>query len=214
MLKKWKEYVSREAARYRQEEWLRYNRRRRERLKTADFTIIASNCSGTFMYRDLGLRYLSPTIGLSIWMKDFVKLSQDLPYYMKQKLVQGDFSFRCPVGFLGDVRINFVHYETFEQAAAKWYQRAGRINWDNLFFVGSDQSGCTRETMRRFAALPHPHKLLFTHVSHPELPCSVYLRGFESRTELGDFTAFQKGFLLRRYMDQFDYIKFLNQDFP
>ena len=37
-------------------EWKEYKKRKRLRLKNENFTVIASNCSGMFMYYDMGLR--------------------------------------------------------------------------------------------------------------------------------------------------------------
>lgn len=71
-------------------EWISYKRRRRRRLKNKDVTIIGSNCSGTFMYYDLGMEYLTPTVNLSIEMNDFVKMAGNLKWYMEQELVEAE----------------------------------------------------------------------------------------------------------------------------
>ncbi len=59
-----------------------YCRRKKNRLKNKDFSIIASNCNGTFMYYDMRIRYLTPTVNLVIEMNDFVKLAENLEAYM------------------------------------------------------------------------------------------------------------------------------------
>ena len=61
-------------------EWKEYKKRKRLRLKNENFTVIASNCSGMFMYYDMGLRYLTPTVNLSIEMNDFVKMVRNLKW--------------------------------------------------------------------------------------------------------------------------------------
>ena len=70
------------AERFREREWERYKKRRLQRLKNTDFTIIASNCVGTVIYYDLGLQFLSPKINLKIGIKDFIKLAENLEQYM------------------------------------------------------------------------------------------------------------------------------------
>ena len=70
-------------------EWRLYKRRKYKRLKNKEFTIIGSNCTGAFMYYDLGLKYLTPTVNLMIEMNDFVKMAGNLEWYMKQELVEG-----------------------------------------------------------------------------------------------------------------------------
>lgn len=190
-------------------EWEQYKRRKRRRLKTTDFTIIASNCSGTFIYYDMNLPYLTPTVNLSIEMNDFVKMAGKLSWYMEQEIVEvkGE---KYPAGLLGDVKLSFVHYDTFEEGVRKWEERKQRINWDNLFIMGTDKDGCTYETLERFEKLPYKNKVAFTHIRYPELPSTFYIKGFEEKSELGVITFFKKQLLKRRYLDDFDYVKFLN----
>ena len=72
----------------REKEYLFYKIRRRWRLRNKDVTIISSNCSGAFMYYDLGMQYRTPTVNLSIEMKDFVKMAGNLKWYMEQEPVE------------------------------------------------------------------------------------------------------------------------------
>lgn len=196
---------------FREWEWKRYKEKKRNRLKTTDLTIIASNCSGTFMYYDLKLPFLSPTINLSIEMNDFVKMVENLKWYMEQELTETESKEKYPIGLLGDIKISFIHYKTFEEAMEKWEERKQRINWDNLFIIGTDKDGCTNETMKRFEGLPYKNKVLFTHIRHPEFPSTYYIKGFEEKSELGVITYLKEDtFLKRRYLDAFDYVKFFN----
>lgn len=188
-----------------------YNARRRKRLKNKDFTIIASNCNGTLMYYDLGLRYLTPTVNLAIGMDDFVKMAENLEHYMEQEIVEGKGEDGCPVGLLGDIRINFVHYDTFEEGVKKWEERKKRIRWENLFLIGTEKDGCSYETLQRFDRLPYENKVIFTHVEYPEFSSACYVRGFEEKGELGVLTFYKKRFWRRRYLDDFDYVSFLNR---
>ncbi len=191
-------------------EWRLYKRRKYRRLKNKEFTIIGSNCTGAFMYYDLGLKYLTPTVNLMIEMNDFVKMAGNLEWYMKQELVEGTEEEKCPVGLLGDIKIHFIHYKSFAEGAAKWEERKQRIRRDNLFIVGSEKDGCTYETIKRFDELPYENKVIFTHVEYPEFPSAYCIRGFEERAELGVITNVKQQILKRRYLDDFDYVEFLN----
>lgn len=193
-------------------EWGRYKRRKKARLKNRDFTIIASNCNGSFMYYDMELPYLTPTVNLAMEMEDFVTMVENLPWYMEQEFreIMGE-EGSCPMGLLGRVKVNFVHYDSFEEAVRKWDERKRRINWDNLFIVGTEKDGCTYETIRRFDSLPYKNKVIFTHVEYPEFPSAHYMKGFEEKDELGVLTSFKDQFLRRRYLDDFDYVDFLNR---
>lgn len=193
-------------------EWRLYKEWKRLRLKNRTPSIIASNCIGTFMYYDMKLRYLSPTINLSFEMNDYVRFLEDLPRYLEQPVVPcADDRFDYPCGMIGDVQIRFNHYKTFEEAAAKWEERKKRIDWDNLFIVGIDGDDCTYESLQRFDALPYLNKVIFTHKPYPEFASAHYLPGFENLGGIGRATDFMDQPRIRRYMDDFDYIAFLNR---
>ncbi len=105
-----------------------YCRRKKNRLKNKDFSIIASNCNGTFMYYDMRIRYLTPTVNLVIEMNDFVKLAENLEAYMEKEIVKLESDVPYPTGMLDDIKIMFMHYPTFEEGVEKWNERKKRIN--------------------------------------------------------------------------------------
>lgn len=192
-------------------EWRLFKELRRLRLKNRQPTIIASNCIGTFLYYDMKLQFRSPTINLSLDMNDYVRFLENLKWYLDQPVVPfEDTRFDYPCGMIGDVEIRFNHYKSIEEAAAKWEERKKRIDWDNLFVIGIDGDNCSYESLRRFDALPYKNKVIFTHKQYPEFPSAYYLHGFEDMDGIGLATDFKKQFLIRRYMDDFDYISFLN----
>ena len=192
-------------------EWLFYRRRKKRRLQGQP-TIIASNCVGTIIYSDMELPWTAPTINLMIPMPDFIKFVINLKWYMEQELhfLEGQDSLEYPVARLGDIQICFVHYESAEDAARKWNARKERIDWDNLFIIGCEKDGCTYETLREFDSLPYEHKVIFTKAEYAEFRSAFYIEGFEECQELGTITNFKEQFLKRRYLDNFDYISFLN----
>lgn len=182
------------------------------RLKNRDATIISSNCNGEYMYYDMKLRFMSPTINLSFDMNDYVKLLENLRWYMEQPITPyQDNRFDYPCGMLGDLEIRFNHYKTFEEAVAKWEERKQRINWDNLYIIAIDGDNCTEESLHRFDNLPYKHKVIFTHLPRPDIQSAFYLKGFEDQPGVGVALYFKKQFLIRRYLDDFDYVFFLNQ---
>ncbi|MDO4514929.1 MAG: DUF1919 domain-containing protein [Lachnospiraceae bacterium] len=193
-------------------EWRIYKEIKRMRLKNRDATIISSNCNGEYMYYDMKLRFMSPTINLSFDMNDYVKLLENLSWYMEQPITPyQDDRFDYPCGMLGDIEIRFNHYKTFEEAVAKWEERKQRINWDNLYIIAIDGDNCTEESLHRFDNLPFKHKVIFTHLPRPDIRSAFYLKGFEDQPGVGVALYFKKQFLIRRYLDDFDYVSFLNQ---
>ncbi len=191
-----------------------YCRKRRRRLKATDFTIIASNCIGTIMYHDMGLEFKTPTVNLTIGMPDLVKMAGNLRWYMEQELVECTAQGSCPTGLLGDIRVNFVHYDSFAEGKKKWEERRRRINWDRIVLVGADRDECDDEVLQAFDRLPWPNKLLFTHKDYPEFPSTVYITGFEEKPTLGNVLSYRPRMLKRRYLDEFDYVSFLNGTVP
>ena len=187
-----------------------YKKRNRRRLRNNDFTVIASNCSGMFMYYDLELPYLTPTVNLSVEMNDFVKMVRNLRWYMEQEMVEVEGGSICPVGMLGDIKIHFIHYASFEEGANKWSERKKRMNWEKLFIVGSEKDGCTYETIEEFEELPYKNKVIFTHIEYPEFSSAFCIKGFENRDELGTLTNYKDQFWKRRYLDDFDYVQYIN----
>lgn len=192
-------------------EWNLYKKRKAKGLKNEDFTIITSNCNGAFMYYDMGLNYRTPTVNLAIDMDDFVKMAENLPWYMEQEFVEVESERPYPAGRLGDITVHFVHYKTFEEGVQKWEERKRRINWDNLFLVATEKDNCSYETIRRFDQLPYEHKVIFTHTEYLEFASACYIKGFEEKEELGVLTFYKNQLLKRRYLDDFDYVTFLNK---
>ena len=192
-------------------EWRLYKEIKRHKLRNRNATIISSNCNGEFMYYDMRLPFLSPTINLSFDMNDYVKLLDNLRWYMSQPIMPcEDKQFDFPCGMLADIKIRFNHYKTFEEAVEKWEERKKRINWDNLYVVAIDGDNCSEESIQRFDALPFKHKVIFTHCPRPDIKSAFYLKGFENQQGVGAAIYFKKQFRIRRYLDDFDYIAFLN----
>lgn len=67
-------------------EWRLYKDLKRQKLKNRNATIISSNCNGEFIYYDMRLRFLSPTINLSFDMNDYVLLPNHNDWKMLIKL--------------------------------------------------------------------------------------------------------------------------------
>lgn len=192
-------------------EWYIYKFLKRKRLKNKTPTIISSNCNGEFMYYDMQLQFRSPTINLCFEMNDYIKFLENMKWYLEQPIVEvKNKTFDCPVGQLADIQIQFTHYKTFNEAINKWNERKRRIDWNNLFVIAIDGDGCTYESLKKFDKLPYENKVIFTHIPYPEIKSSYYIRGFENEKGVGVLLYFKKQFLIRRYLDDFDYVSFLN----
>lgn len=136
-------------------------------------SIISNNCVGTFLYREFGCEYLSPTINLQLSPCDYIKFCKNLNYYLSQKIEEvsnpdnsgfvalGGDKITFPVGKLDDLIIYFQHYNDFTSAVKKWEKRKSRINYDNMYFILID-TYCNIETVKEFFSLSYKNKLFMT----------------------------------------------------
>jgi uncharacterized protein (DUF1919 family) len=147
--------------------------------------IISDDCWGVGVYKNMGVDYLSPFIGIFIHTPDYVKMLENFEEYMARPLTfikheQSKFNYihhdcsmvNIPIGVLGDVEIVFSHYENEEAAAKKWNRRVGRIPKDRgeIFVKMSSKAvggpvidyGNNEELYKRFHELPGFQKISFT----------------------------------------------------
>lgn len=179
----------------------------RMKLKNKNFTIISNNCWGGLISQKYGLPYLSPTCGLLILGKDYIKFCANLKHYLSQKLDFINFSdgkyshlfkdTKFPVAILDDIEIYFMHYHSNEEAAEKWYRRANRINFDCIIYKISERETFTPEIMQKFIELPLENKLIFA--SHKYNDDTIVIP--ELSTFIGDETP-----LIAEYFDETKYL--------
>lgn len=190
------------------------NKKNQKKLKNKTFSLIANNCNGTFLYHDLGIKYYSPFINLSLNTEDFIKYLKNISHYMNSELTflkEKEYSF--PVGILDDIKINFVHYATEELAKEKWNERTKRLNLDNIFILLTVDSDCDEKLLKDFDALPFKNKIIFTNSPTLKSSSAFYIKDFimEGSAPHG-FYKFINRFSGKRYYDQFDYIKWFNNE--
>lgn len=161
---------------------------RRLFLKNRAFTIISDNCWGGFVYQRYNLQYRTPTIGLFFYPPDYIKFLERIEYYLSLDLVVVDRTKsiyksikperKYPVGILGDIEIQFLHYSTAEEAIKKWNDRKKRINLNNCLIKMSNRSSMfSSDYYERFEKLPFKHKILFTKDDIKQKDC-IYIEEF------------------------------------
>ena len=198
-----------------------YRSLRRLRLRNRDFSLITNNCIAGIIYHDLGLPFRSPTINLFFENEDFFRFAGHLEHYLScemEELHRPGISY--PLGLLRrgaeTVTVHFMHYDSYRQAAAKWKERAARVNPDNLYLIfeypAVDESPEAQQAVKAsFDALPWARKVLLTKRHSPLSGQEVRRLGFyEEDYYPGKFVAPNKRLPWRRYLDGFDYISFFN----
>ena len=151
-------------------------------LKNKDFTIICNNCFAGHYYDDYNMKYLTPTIGLVIPPKSYIKFISNMKYYLDLELKEVKSSdLECydmlkrkdpksllkPLdslvcGKLDDVEIIFLHYKSFEDANAKWERRKLRINYNNILYKFNDQNELEDNEYDAFMNVKLDNKLFIT----------------------------------------------------
>ena len=156
-------------------------RLRQKKLKCKNFTIISNNCWAGTVYESYGIKKMSPTVGMFIMPKDYIKFVMNIHYYLDQQLefIEPEDSKwknelkdrkkwkKYPIGKLDDVELQMLHYQDKKTARSKWESRVKRVNWNKLIFKFNDQNGATKEDMEKWIQIPLDHKLTF--VAKPDL---------------------------------------------
>lgn len=189
------------------------NNKNRKRLKNPDVTIIASNCTGGFLYHWLGLEFKSPFINLYLTPTDFLTAMENFDLFMTTPIVEMHNSgHNYPVGIGAlDTRIHFMHYPSFDVAVNTWNKRKARMRKDNMCIFLSNWGGGDVQQLERFDRLPFPWKKVFTDKEYPEIQSAFCLKGFDCKNgKNGNIynTQYING---KRYIDQFDYVDFFNR---
>ena len=147
-----------------------------KRTQNKDFSIVCSTCVGGVLYHDLGMQFLSPTVNLYMHNLDFIKFACDLKYYCSQKLHFIDTDDGFPVALLDDIKINFNHYMTNEEAEECWNRRKERINYDNLYLIFYYREGFTIDQIREIEKAKCKRVAVLTH-KPLGLDYEVYMKG-------------------------------------
>lgn len=146
---------------------------RRRKLRSDDFSIIAQNCIGGVFYHEMGMQFLSPTVNLFFQEPDFMCFVTNLDYYLGLDLCM-QWGEEYPIGFLDDVRIDFMHYDTCEEAKEAWERRKVRIRKDRIVVIATDRNGFDDACFEQWKNLPY-RKILYTaNRKYAAEPGSVY----------------------------------------
>ena len=182
-----------------------FKSKRHKSLNNTDITIISNNCIGGCLYSDFGLKFKSPFIYLFMESDDFIKICNDLKYYLGLPLLfcPSASTFNYPIGQLGDVTVHFFHYKSEAEALNSWKKRVARINYDNLFVIHSTRDRFECEQLSKFEIIPYK-KVLFSHLKLEENDIVVC-------KEFVGAEVFPESFVTKRlYHDYFDFIDWFN----
>lgn len=146
--------------RIQREKNLKLIKRMKSQLKCKQVSIISQNCIAGVICHDLGMPFLSPTVNLFFSARDFVKFVQNMKYYLNIEL-EMRWEEEYPVGYLDDIKIHFMHYETCSEARDAWERRKERICWDKILVLSTDMEGFDDNIYEEWKKIAYP-KILFT----------------------------------------------------
>ncbi len=193
-----------------------YHHYRSKKNRNIAPTIICNNCVAGVILHDLGLRFITPTINTLFYnFQDFYDFVQHLEYFSNANIFRVESKrYQYPVGGISfngrTIKIGFVHYCSFEEAKNKWMERFKRINYDNVYVIYENRNVEEEELM------------LFSHIQYPKLVFSVFDKNKEKNYLFykghklyrkwfpGKIFEYKGFFSLKRYLDDFGYISFLN----
>ena len=199
-----------------------YTNKLRKKNKNNNFTIISQNCIGGVIYHDLGLKFLSPTINMFIEDENFVKLCENLQYYMKLKAEPEienyidpiDNQIHYPKIKVGDLEMCCLHYKNCAEAVEAWNRRKERINYNNVYIIANTWNlHNNHELIKRLEKLPYKKVVFSTKECNVDgtlcLPGNFWYLDKRNIVRPNITDLKDKGYK-RYYEDFFDVVKFLN----
>lgn len=188
----------------------------KSKIRNKDFTLITNNCIGGVIYHNLGMKFLSPTINLSIRGEDYLAFVKNLKEYTSCPLIEvTEYNSNYPVGKLiptnhnlNPIIVYFQHYKTFSEAKEKWNIRCKRMNFNNIYFIWEFYDNLYNiDLIKQFSRLGNNYKALL-HKDIEGVENSFVFKKYNN-DYFGKILS-PNGLSGKRYLDEFDYISFLN----
>lgn len=191
---------------------------KRLRLKNHNFSLISNNCCGGIIYNSLGERFNSPTVNLFIRTEDYLAFLENFEETLKADMsdVSDIYKEKYPVGRISlaseeNIDVHFMHYKSFDQAKQKWNERRERVNFNNLFIFMEAGIETTEEIVARFDSLPFENKVIITNKPFAKYNSAYFIDIYDEYYTWGKLISYiPKTLRTKRYIDKFNYIKWLN----
>ena len=196
----------------------KYLKQIRKKNSNTNPTIVCNNCIAGVIYHNLGLKFLSPTINLYIKGQEYLEFVKHFKYYSECDIKEViDKNVPYPVGKIipkdnkhAEIMVYFQHYSSFDEAKSKWLQRYSRVNWENIFYIWEFYDTLyNKELMYEFDKLELENKIILTHRNFDDLNNSFEITCYNNDLPTAQILK-HRGVTGKRYLDEFDYIKFLN----
>lgn len=194
----------------------------RQMNNNKDVSIIAQNCVGGVMYSALDLEFKSPTVNLFIEDENFVKLVENLEYYMSIPAVPKSEKYVDPIDSnivypkiaVDDIEICCLHYHSCSDAIEAWERRRKRVNLNNVYVIANSWNLHDNENYIERLCHTKYKTIIFTLKEYPFKEC-IKLKGkkwkLDNRGIVRPNLTDNMGISGYKYYEkQFDFISWLN----
>lgn len=197
---------------------LYYHKIKAKRHKgNSSLSIVCNNCTGGIILHDLGLRFNTPTINTLFFnFDDFYYFVQHIEVFAKKELLELKHNTKeYPIGYLEYdgriIQIGLVHYSTFDEGKSKWEERFKRIDYNNLFIIWEGKE-IDREELESFKEIKYPKQVYSLDIDDFSKLYPFYVGHIMYKSWFpGKILEYKHLLSLKRYLDDFNYIKFLNE---
>lgn len=195
------------------------------KLENKDFSIISNNCCGSLIYKLLGMRFTSPTIGIIIDKKEFFEFCYHLCEYCAIDMEDlnddenDNKKYDSIAGILRgknglrDIIAYFPHETDSKQAINNWNKRRLRINYENIFIIYDTHMYITNDDFGNFDRIPYKNKVIFVEKNKGlNNPNAFEFNCYKKETYNGAilFKEIFKFNSIYTNMDEFDFVHWLN----
>ena len=195
--------------------YFRHKKFRHVAIKNSDVSILCNCCIGGAMYNDLGLKFLSPTINLFFGHHSFLDWVNHIDEYRDAELIDtglfdinenGEHGPVCVLHKEGlpAVEIHFLHYNSYEEAKQKWFDRYERINKEKIFCVIEAMAEHEHGLIDEYVELPYK-KIIFTDLPSDREKSVLHMTFYDKNKNGKSVTGFT-GLLGKRGYDEYDFV--------
>lgn len=188
-----------------------FRNRQRNRLINKNFTLLTGNCIAGYLYHQLGIPFMSPTINMMFLNADFKKFVLNLDHYLSlQPTPYVDIQYpSVPSAKLGDIILHFTHYGSAEEGIMAWEKRKQRINFKNLFILMSDKD-LSKQDIEDLANARCKKIAIMTSKDYGLKHC-LYLPKYKDEREVGNLLRKQISGKWK-FEKYFDFVGWVNSD--
>ena len=189
-------------------------RRRFDRDKLKDISVISANCVGGEICFLLGIGFRSPFVNISMDRAAFIRMVSRLKEYMELPLeVHVNETESCTGSLQGPdlpaIEIRFPHDADPAKVAENWERRKKRINYDKLVLIVDDK-GLKEADYRLYDQLPAFRKICLTAADLSDRYAWAYqMKEYAGAEKTGEYNAKSKDGLWV-FTKTWDYTSWLN----